>query len=61
MTEEKIKRINELAKKAKNGILTKEEKLEQTELRNEYIKAIKNNLKVQLKNIKLIPNENDNK
>ena len=36
MTQEKINRINELARKAKAEGLTEAEKDEQTELRNEY-------------------------
>ncbi len=54
MTDEKIKRINELAKKAKTEILTNEEKEEQAKLRREYIDAIKGNLKNQLDNIKIV-------
>lgn len=52
MTEEKIKRINELAKKSKNQALTKAELKEQKELRDEYINSVKNNLRAQLENIK---------
>ena len=37
MTEEKIKRINELARKQKSEGLTEEEKQEQYVLRREYI------------------------
>ena len=39
MTDEKIQRINELAKKAKTEGLTDEEKAEQQALRQEYIEA----------------------
>ena len=52
MTEEKIKRINELAKKSKKQALSKEELIEQKELRDEYINSVKNNLRAQLENIK---------
>lgn len=57
MTKEKIKRINELAKKSKRQALTKAELKEQKELRDEYINSVKNNLKAQLKNIKLTKNK----
>lgn len=57
MTEEKIKRINELAKKSKNQALSREELKEQKELREEYINSVKSNLRAQLKNIKLIKNK----
>ena len=39
--EKLIKRINELAKKKKEGTITQEELLEQQELRQEYLKSIK--------------------
>ncbi|MCR5691786.1 MAG: DUF896 domain-containing protein, partial [Eubacterium sp.] len=45
MTEEKIARINELYKKKKNGTITEEEKVEQAELRAEYIAAVRANLR----------------
>ena len=50
MTEEKIKRINELARKQKSEGLTDEEKAEQYSLRREYIEAYKQNLISQLEN-----------
>lgn len=50
MTEEKIKRINELARKQKSGGLTEEEKAEQFKLRREYIDAYKQSLIAQLEN-----------
>ncbi len=50
MTDEKIKRINFLAKKAKEGTLTDDEKAEQTALRDEYIRAMRSSLKSQLDN-----------
>lgn len=50
MTEEKIKRINELARKQKSEGLTEEEKAEQFALRREYIEAYKQSLIAQLEN-----------
>lgn len=51
MNEEKIARINALARKAKAEGLTKAEIKEQAELRREYIEAIRANLRGQLDNI----------
>lgn len=50
MTEEKINRINELARKQKAEGLTEEEKSEQHALRREYIEAYKQSLIAQLEN-----------
>ena len=50
MTEEKINRINELARKQKSEGLTEEEKAEQFALRREYIDAYKQSLIAQLEN-----------
>lgn len=51
MTQEKIARINALAKKAKTPEeLTPEERLEQADLRREYLDAVKANLTAQLEN-----------
>lgn len=54
MNEEKIGRINELARKAKAEGLTEEEKKEQTILRQEFIASFRNNLKSQLDNIDVV-------
>ena len=51
MTEEKIERINVLARKSKAEGLTEEEKIEQQELRREFIDDFKRNLRGQLDNI----------
>lgn len=51
MNEAQIKRINELARKAKAEGLTAQEAKEQAELRREYIEAIRSNLRGQLNNI----------
>ena len=50
MTDEKIKRINLLAKKAKEGSLTEDEKKEQAALRDESVRAMRASLKSQLDN-----------
>ena len=50
MEQKKIDRINELARKSKTVGLTEEEKLEQTELRNEYRRAFTGSLASQLNN-----------
>lgn len=50
MDQEKIDRINELARKSKTVGLTEEEKAEQTELRNEYRRAVTGNLSASLAN-----------
>lgn len=46
-----IERINELARKSRAEGLTSEEKAEQQKLRQEYIAAVKMNLRTQLDNI----------
>ena len=50
MTNEKIARINELAKKSKTTSLTDAEKAEQQVLRREYIDDMKASLRAQLNN-----------
>lgn len=51
MTDEKIARVNALAKKSRTPEgLTAEEKAEQASLRREYIDAMKGSLKKQLDN-----------
>lgn len=54
MTDEKIQRINALAKKAKNEGLTEAEKQEQQTLREEYVADFRRSLKVQLDNTVVI-------
>lgn len=55
ITQEKIDRINQLARKAKTPVgLTEEEKAEQQVLRKEYIDAFKANLRSQLENIEFV-------
>lgn len=53
MKEEKIKRINELAKKSKTEGLTAAEKAEQAQLRAEYLSAVKKNFRAMLENIEI--------
>lgn len=54
MTDEGIKRINELYHKSKEVGLTPEEKEEQAKLRAEYIRSIRENLKSILDNIEVV-------
>ena len=53
MDQNKINRINELARKAKTTGLTPEEKEEQKKLRTEYIAVVRMNLRAQLDNISI--------
>lgn len=54
MENNKLDRINELARKAKAVGLSETEKLEQQQLRAEYIKAYRESLRSQLDNIVLV-------
>lgn len=54
MNEEKIARINALARKSKAEGLTEEEKNEQVLLRQEYIANVRKNLRAQLDNIDVV-------
>ena len=57
MTQDKIDRINELARKSRTPEgLTDAEKTEQTALRNEFRADFKANLESQLKNIEIVDN-----
>lgn len=49
----KIARINVLARKSKTEGLTEEEKKEQAALRQEFIAAVRGNLRAQLNNINI--------
>lgn len=53
MDNSKIDRINALARKSKAEGLTEEEKAEQAALRQEYIAAVRRNLRGQLNNISI--------
>ncbi|GGE52556.1 UPF0291 protein YnzC [Pullulanibacillus camelliae] len=52
-----LTRINELARKAKQDGLTKEEKIEQQELRAKYLQAFRNRFKEQLHSITVVDEE----
>ena len=54
MTQEKINRINELARKQKSVGLTEEELKEQAILRREYIDGFKASLTAQLENTYIV-------
>ncbi len=54
MNQEKINRINELARASKVRQLTEEEKAEQTELRNEFRRSVVGNLSGQLSNTVIV-------
>ena len=50
MERKKIERINELARKKKEGGLTEEEAAEQAALRHEYLAEFRENMKAMLDN-----------
>ena len=50
ITDQKVARINALAKKAREQGLSEEEKAEQAALRREYVDAVKASLEGHLKN-----------
>ncbi|MCX7694124.1 MAG: DUF896 domain-containing protein [Caloramator sp.] len=54
MTKEQIQRINELYRKSQQEGLTEEEKKEQAQLRRLYIDSVKESLRAQLENIKVV-------
>ena len=60
MESERVKRINELAKKAKTVGLTAEETAERDRLRQEYLAAFRKNLTAQLDNTYIV-DEHGNK
>ena len=59
ITEADIKRINELYHKSKTEGLSDEEKAEQKKLRDDYVAAIRGNIRSQLENVKVV-DENGN-
>lgn len=54
MDEKKIARINELYHKSKGEGLTEDEKAEQQALRQEYIDAVRNNVRSQLDHVTVV-------
>lgn len=56
----KMNRINELARKSKISELTKEEQLEQQELRREYIETFRASFRQQLDNIEFVDDKDGN-
>ncbi|GGC88957.1 UPF0291 protein YnzC [Thalassobacillus devorans] len=60
LSKEKLNRINELANKSKTESLTKAEKDEQQQLRQEYLGNVRKSFKNQLKSMKVVdPEGND--
>lgn len=60
MSEDKIARINNLARKAKNEGLSEGEKAEQTKLRKEYLQNIRKSFSNQIETMTVIdPEGND--
>jgi uncharacterized protein YnzC (UPF0291/DUF896 family) len=57
MQQEKIERINELARKARKSELSEDEKEEQTQLRYEYVQDNKNMLIAHLNNTYIIDSQ----
>lgn len=53
MDKNKIERINELARKKKEKGLTEKEQAEQNELRQEYLKCIRENFRQTLESIEI--------
>ncbi len=54
METERLKRINELAKKQKEVGLTDDERREQAQLRSEYLAAFRKNFETQLENTYIV-------
>lgn len=54
MNEKEIARINELYHKSQKEGLTSEEKIEQARLRNDYIKAVRSNLRGTLNQVSIL-------
>ena len=61
ITDETIKRINELARKKKAEGLTEEELAEQKALREEYLEGIRANFKSQLDSIRVVDEKGNKK
>ena len=61
MTEELIRRINELAKKSREEGLTDEEKAEQQALRAQYIEEFRQGVKNTLNNVYIVDENGEEK
>ncbi len=61
MTEELIKRINELAKKSRTEGLNDDEKAEQKALRQQYIEAFRQGVKNTLNNVYVVDENGEEK
>lgn len=60
LEKEKLERINELAQKKRENNLTEQEKIEQKELREEYMAAFRSGMKNQIEGMKIVdPDGND--
>lgn len=57
ITSEMIDRINQLARKQKSEGLTPEEKKEQADLRQAYLRAIRGQVKEQLERIRFVDDQ----
>lgn len=57
ITPEELERINYLARKSKQEGLTKEEKNEQHNLRQQYLKSVRKSFKNQLKSVTIVDPE----
>ena len=56
----KMKRLNELAKKKKNGVLTEDERVEQEGLRREYLAVFRSGMAQTLEGVTVVdPDGND--
>lgn len=54
LSDEKIQRINELAKKKKEQTLTEAEEREQQELRKEYLSTFRSSMKHHIEGMKIV-------
>ncbi len=61
MTDEKIERLNALARKNKSEGLTADERQEREVLRREYLDAIKGSLRAQLDNTYIVDEKGNKK
>ena len=57
LSQEKIARINELSKKAKEGTLTEREAKERSVLRKEYLESFRKSMRTTIENVKVVDEE----